>query len=503
MKYLLDNFHVEPNDSMASLRVAVSKRLNLPSSVLRIEILSRRLEWSFSSKKMEMVYDLSVDTNEFIRDTSIRFLPDPETTRVKEHHRSDCPVIIGAGIIGLSAALHLARSGAKPIVLERGKEALNSNKTLQNEDLITAYGGYFGRNGATFVHNRTAISEDIFQRLVRAGRVQPTNKDHYLFLSPDDCVLLTTSLINDIRTLGGQVLFDCEWIGCDYFMRRLKRIRYIRNDTEQIIKTKTILFACGSIDSNTADCLAASKIDLSYKKNQLGIVLEYPLAEYKSAFLKGARTTWPHYFINETFKGKDGRPIHFSGPFFRGVVVPHGELADNELRIALSSSVDTTALFSLSVDLSEKEARSVFGQGDDSPLFHMIYRKDKPYSVPVETVVDFAKKNHPWKLGKAKASYKKGIFMADLHSFLQNPISDSLQYGLVHIGRNYPLFTSQSGLVYGFMEAGGSSIEIDQEGCYTNRRGVYAVPSVQNLSMNLNDSIAAGVQAADVLLEKA
>ncbi len=503
MKYLLDNFHVDPNDSMASLRVAVSKRLNLPSSSLRIEILFRHLEWSFSSKKMEMVYDLCVETNEFIRDTTIRFLPDPETKRVKEYSRRDTPVIVGAGIIGLSAALHLARSGAKPIVLERGEEALNSNKTLQNDDRITCYGGYFGRNGATFVHDRTAISEDIFQRLVRAGRVQPSNKDRYLFLSPDDCVLITTSLINDIRNLGGQVLFGCEWIGCDYFLKRLKAVRYLQNNVEQIIKTKTLLLACGSIDPNTASCLQASKIEMDSKKNQIGIILEYPLSEYKAAFLKGARTTWPHFFIHETFKGKDGRPIHFAGPFFSGSIEPHGEFADNELRIALASSSSNSAIFTLFVNLTAKEARNLLGNDDSSPLFHMTYRKDKPYSVPVETVGDFAKKSQPWKLGRAKASYKKGIFMADLHSFLQNPISDSLQYGLVHIGRNYPLFTSTSGLVYGFMETAGSPIDIDHEEGYTNRRGVYAVSSVQNAAMNLNQSVEAGINASDVLLEKA
>ena len=504
MKYLLDHFKAEPNDTLATLRVAVSKRLNLPSNSIRIEILSRYLSWNVQLRKMEIVYDLSVDTNEFIRDTTVRFLPEVEKAPAKTYGKKLPPVIVGAGFTGLAAALSLAKAGAKPIVIERCKESFNTSKTPQNEDEINTYGGFHGRNGALFIHERTPIGEDIFQRLIRAGRVQPINKDRYHFLSPEECVGLTTNMIAEIRKLGGEVLFDADWIGCDYFLGKLKRVRYVRNGKEEQIKTNHLVFATSALDPTTASCLVDSKISLRHKKNHLGLIIEYPYSEYKSAFLKGMRTTWPHFFIEEKFSGKDGRAISFTGPYLHGEIHSHGHLAPNELRFALDGKDETaTVKFILSVELSPAEAKLVAREDAISPLFYMTLRKDRPLSAPVEMVTDFVTKREPWKLGRTKPSYKKGVFMSNLHSFLDNSISDSLQYGMVHINRNYPLFASSNGLVYGFIESGGSAFEIVQEDFYTSKRGVFALQEPQNLTLNLNQSLQAGEDIAAFLLDDA
>lgn len=503
MKYLLDHFHAEPNDSMASLRLSVSKRLRLPSSSIRIEILSRHLEWNIKEKKMEMVYDLCIDTNEFVRDTSIRFLPELEATKVKDCNKKLPPVIVGGGIIGLSAALYLSRFGAKPIVLERGEETLNSNKTLQNEDKLTSYGGFHGRNGAVFIHERTSLSEDIFQRLVRTGIVQPTLKDRYIFLTPENCVLLVTNMINDIRKAGGEVRFNSEWIGCDYFLGKLKRVHYLRNGKEETIKTKELLFAVSSLDSSTVSCLANSKIEVQPKKTRIGLVIEYPYSEYKAAFLKGSRITWPNFFIDETFLSKDGRSIRFTGPYPHSEIHVNGHVANNEARLGLDGKGESTAKFILSVDVNLNESKYIVGSDGDSAFYHMMLRKDKPLSLPVEMVTDFISKREPWKLGRTKPSYKNGVFMCDLHGFLHDSISDILQYGLVHIYRNYPLFSSNNGLIYGFMESAGSPFEIFQEDYYTSKRGVFAIEDPQNLGLNLNQSIQTGVDVASFLLKDA
>lgn len=499
MKYLLDKFPCDPNDSLANIRVAVAKRLGLATSVIRVEILRRRLSWT--GTKLLMVYDLVVDTNEFIRDTSIRFLPDPETMRVKSYPYRDTPVIVGAGFTGLYLALRLAQSGANPIVLERHPETLNSNKTLQNPDKITSYGGFFGRSGGVFMHDSKLLDEEIFQRLVRLGRIQPSSKDRVYFLTPEDCVALTTSFVKEIRSLGGQVLFDAQWIGNDYFLGKLKRVHYLRNGKEETLKTRTLVFTNGYIDHETALCLKTAGIDVMASGLQIGVLIEYPWTDMKTSFLKGQRPTWPEFFIHESFKSKNGRGIHLYGPFSMGEIHAHGPLLDNEIRLANDGVREQTAKFIYGIDLSPAEARFVISPDGSPSLHQMLYRKDKPLSVPVESISDFVHKSEPWKITKLKSTYKRGIFIENLHTFLPDNISDAFQYGLVHLAKYYPMLSSPRGLVYGFLESSGCGVSIQQSNYCSSKKGVYVVPPRQTLSMRVNEVFEAANQAADFLLD--
>ena len=499
MKYLVERFSCAPSETLANIRLEIAKQLGLGATSLQIEILNRRLE--YSNQTMRMVYDISVDTNEHVPNATARLLPDLNSIRVGEYKGKDTPVIIGAGLSGLYAAVRLAIAGANPVVLEQASEPQKNVITQQNTGISPSSAGYFGRNGAVLMRDRSAASEDLFQRLVKLNRISPNNKDYYLFLTPDTCVALALDMVEDIRKLGGEVIYNARWVDIKYLLGKVSKVSYIKDQKEEPIKTSHVIFAMGAIDHATSVCLKNAGIRLQRAKNQLGLAIEYPIGEYNYTFLRESHPEWPSFFVKDHFLNRTGRSMHFSGPYLLGALHAHGAMARNELRLSLDAKDASTAIFMLSMTLTPEETKFIVAEDGVPFFFQNNMRIDKPTSAPVESVTDFISKTVPWKLNQCKPSYKNGIFMEDLHRFLPNYVSDAFQSSLQFLSNKYPLLSSHNGLVYGFLEGRGSHEEIEVHDYQTCKKGILAIPGNQNLSLNLNIMLSASYAAVDYLLQ--
>ena len=499
MKYLVERFSCDPSQTLSNIRLEIAKQLGLGATSIQIEILNRKLE--YANQTMRMVCDISVDTNERVPNATGRLLPEMNSVCVGEYKAKDTPVIVGAGLSGLYAGLKLALAGARPIVLEQSQEPQKNVITPQNRDISFATAGFFGRNGAVLMRDRSPHSEELFRRLVKLNRISPTNKDYYLFLSPDACVSLAMDMVADIRKLGGEVIYEAKWVDIKYLLGKVSKVSYIKNQKEELIKTSHVLFAIGAIEHASSVCLKNAGIRLQRAKNQLGLAIEYPIGEFNYTFLRESHPEWPLFFIKDHFLNRTGRSMHFSGPYLNGALHAHGTMARNELRLALDAKEATTAIFMLSMTLDPEETKFIAADDGVPFFFQNNMRVDKPTSAPVESVSDFISKTSPWKLNQCKPSYKNGIFMEDLHRFLPNYVSDAFQSSLQFLSNKYPLLSSPNGLVYGFVEGRGSHEEIELHDYETNKKGIFAIPSNQNLSLNLNITLASSSEAVDHLLQ--
>ena len=499
MKYLVERFSCDPSQTLVNIRLEIAKQLGLGASSLQIEILSRKLE--YTNQTMRMVYDISVDTNEHVPNATGRLLPDMNSIRAGEYKGKDVPVIIGAGLSGLYAALKLAVAGANPIVLEQAQEPRKIAISLQNHDNSSFFAGFFGRNGAVLMRDRSPHSEELFRRLVKLNRVSASNKDYYLFLSPEACVALALDMVEDIRRLGGDVIYGAKWVDIKYLLGKVNKVSYIKDQKEESIKTSHVIFAMGAIEHASSVCLKNAGIRLQRAKNQLGLAIEYPIGEFNYTFLRESHPEWPSFFIKDHFLNRTGRSMHFSGPYLSGALHAHGAMARNELRLALDAKDASTAIFILSMTLNPEETKFIAADDGVPFFFQNNMRIDKPTSAPVESVTDFISKTSPWKLNQCKPSYKNGIFMEDLHRFLPNYVSDAFQSSLQFLSNKYPLLSSPNGLVYGFLEGRGSHEEIETHDYETNKKGILSIPGNQNLSLNLNIMLASSSEAVDHLLQ--
>jgi uncharacterized FAD-dependent dehydrogenase len=120
----------KPEDVM--VKIAKETRLTPPQFTFRI------LKRSIDSRKgqVNFVYSAVIDTPRFVSGRNVLPYKEPEPVDIPKSHLKDRPIIVGFGPAGFFAGLVLARSGAKPIILERGKaveERAKDVETLKKE----------------------------------------------------------------------------------------------------------------------------------------------------------------------------------------------------------------------------------------------------------------------------------------------------------------------------------------------------------------------------------
>lgn len=129
------------------------------------------------------------------------------------------PVVVGAGPAGLFAALHLARAGTRPILIERGREAARRQKDVarfwSGNPLDPESNVQFGEGGAgTFSDGKltSGIGDPrcgrVLSDLVEAGAPAEILWDAKPHIGTDRLRGVVENLRGMILALGGEVHFE-------------------------------------------------------------------------------------------------------------------------------------------------------------------------------------------------------------------------------------------------------------------------------------------------------
>ncbi len=200
------------------------------------------------------------------------------------------PVVCGFGPAGIFAALLLARSGARPIVLERGPcierraaavEAFFAGGALDENANIQ-----FGEGGAgTFSDGKltTRIGDPLCDYVRRTllehgapGEIAWRAKPH---IGTDRLRGVITSLRREIEGLGGEVRFDTRLTGLQIREGRIAGAR----TTAGLIETDTLVLAVGHSARDTFEMLRSAGVPLEAKPFSVGLRAEHLQAEIDRA----------------------------------------------------------------------------------------------------------------------------------------------------------------------------------------------------------------------------
>ncbi len=196
------------------------------------------------------------------------------------------PVVVGSGPCGLFAALILAQSGLKPIVIERGKQVSSRVKDVnafwRTGRLDSESNVQFGEGGAgtfsdgkltTQIKDKYNRCRKVLEEFIAAGAPEEIRYQAKPHIGTDNLVTVVKNLRNAILSLGGQVRFETKLTGLT--IKDGKVAGAIVNNSETI-ETDTIVLALGHSARDTFEMLARHNIPIEAKPFSIGVRIEHP-----------------------------------------------------------------------------------------------------------------------------------------------------------------------------------------------------------------------------------
>jgi uncharacterized FAD-dependent dehydrogenase len=459
MKFVVINLLLPVGTDESALSIKIAKAIRLEPSEFSYTILKR----SIDSRKgqVSFVYSAVVETSRYVSGRNVLAYKEPAPVLIPKSHFNDRPVVVGFGPAGIFAALVLARAGAKPIVLERGKKVeerakdvdLLKKKGILNPESNICYGeggaGTFSdgklNTGVNDPHSKFVLDE-----FVKHGAKADILSDAMPHIGSDYLQRVVKAFREEILALGGTILFQSPLVGLVVKGDHVEGVRY-RDEmgNEKTLASREVFLALGHSPKETMAELEKAGLRMEPKDFSIGVRLEHLQSEIDAANYHQAagQKGLPPSSYKSVAHLSSGRAVYSFCMCPGGYVVNSSSEENSVLTNGMSNNArdGKNGNAALLVNVTVKD----YFHGH--PLDGFFYRealersgfcKDKPYFAPAEKVGDFLKGNLPEAFGKVAPSYEPGVYLADLSKYLPPFIANSLKEGL-------PLLSRASGFLSG------------------------------------------------------
>ena len=209
------------------------------------------------------------------------------------------PVVIGAGPAGLFCALLLARCGARPILLERGRAVEQRKRDVEHfwrtGELDLTSNVQFGEGGAgAFSDGKLNTGTKdlrhgyILEEFVRFGASEDILVDAKPHVGTDKLYVVLQNLRREIIDRGGEVRFSHKVVDIEQNSGSVTALRVSAPEGEYTLPTKHVVLAPGHSARDTFEMLQKRGVPMEPKPFAVGVRIEHrqrdmDLAQYKEA----------------------------------------------------------------------------------------------------------------------------------------------------------------------------------------------------------------------------
>lgn len=436
-----------------SLRQLILQKLKVGAEQLIAWKISRR---SIDARnKNDVHFVLSVDLKLKNEQAALRHgknlspIAPERPARTPEARFERPPLVVGAGPAGLFAALTLARAGAKPLLIERGKPVERRTRDvlrLQEESVLDPESNVqFGEGGAgAFSDGKLTCGiksphvKTILETFAAHGAPEEILTDQKPHIGTDRLKGVVASIREEILALGGTVMFETRMEELILRGGHVEGAVLVRAGERSEFLTDTVVLCIGHSARDTVQRLFAQGVRMEQKPFAMGVRIEHERAMID-------RSQYGR-FAGHPALGAASYKLICHTPDGRGVytfcMCPGGEVI---AAASQPSGVVTNGMSLHARDGENSNAALLVGVrpedfGDTHPLAGFVMQRSiekaayraggGDFRAPGQRVEDFLAGRETAGFGRIKPSYRPGVTTADLRAVLPGFITEDLKKGI-------------------------------------------------------------------------
>lgn len=427
------------------------------------------------------------------------------------------PVVVGAGPAGLFAALTLARFGAPPLLLERGRPVEErirqvrefwARGTLDPESNVQ-----FGEGGAgTFSDGKltTRIGDPLVEHVIsvfaRGSGLADLPKEAKPHVGTDRLLGFCRRIRAELEALGAEIRFGSR---VDDLSVEEGRLRALTLSTGEAIPCAVLVLGVGHSARDTIRMLHARGARMSAKPIAVGFRVEHP-QELIDRIQYGRMAGNPHLPPADyrlAVRTPPGRGVYSfcmcpGGEVMSSSSAPGGMPVNGMSSHARDSGFANSGIVA-QVGPAEFEGEGVLaGIGFQEQIEETAFRKGGGgYGVPAMNLMAF--------LSGADRNLSKGRLLApravraNLAGILPVKVEEEIRFGLRRFGESMRGFSTQEATLYAIESRTSSPVRIERENYESPTvKGLYPVGEGAGHAGGIVSSAVDGIRAALRILER-